>query len=192
MITIGVTGKMGSGKSLVCSMLGKLGATIFYSDAVAKEILNTDDGVKFKIRFAFGSKCYDEDGILDRKYLASKVFGDPDELETLNTIVHPMVYHMFNEEKKNDHKVLVMESAIIYKTRFSKNLDKILYVNCKDEVFIKRAMDRDNCSREKIEERIKHQTETADKADYVIDNTDISKERLLELVTEFYNTITNP
>ena len=186
MITIGVTGGIGSGKSTVCSIFEELGATVFYSDDVAKEIMNTDRDVKFKISATFGANCYDAKG-LDRKYLASKVFGKPEELEMLNHIVHPKVYEKFEEEKKKNPDVLIMESALLFQTGYYKTLDKTIVVDADLNSRIFRAMKRDNASYEDVKKRIKHQSVGILKADYIIKNDmTITLKQLRKTVKSFY------
>ncbi|MXZ04429.1 MAG: dephospho-CoA kinase, partial [Rhodothermaceae bacterium] len=88
---LGVTGGIGCGKSVVCAYLAQLGAEIFDADLTARNLMESDEGVRQEVTRAFGRESYREDGSLNRKWLASQVFADDARLEQLNGIVHPKV-----------------------------------------------------------------------------------------------------
>jgi len=186
MITVGVTGGIGSGKSTVCSIFEELGATIFDSDSVAKDIMNTDKHVKFKISFNFGSECY-RDGKLDTKHLASQIFNNPEKMKIVESIVHPKVYERFEEEKKKKPDVLIMESALLFQTGYHKNLDKTIVVVADLDSRIARAMKRDGSSYADVKKRIKNQVVGMLKADHIINNDiSITLPSLKKTVKNFY------
>ncbi|MBQ1979803.1 MAG: dephospho-CoA kinase, partial [Alistipes sp.] len=90
MYKIGITGGIGSGKSTVCRLLEQYGAAVYDSDAEAKRLMNSDENLIKSLIETFGQECYNAEG-LNRAYLAGRVFGDKEQLQRLNSIVHPAV-----------------------------------------------------------------------------------------------------
>src|SRR5690349_9732717 len=88
MLKVGITGGIGSGKSIVSRVFEVLGIPVYYADDAAKRLMNSDDQLIQKLVLHFGQDVYDE-GILNRKYLTAQVFGNTEKLELLNSIVHP-------------------------------------------------------------------------------------------------------
>ena len=88
MYQVGLTGGIGSGKTLVCSILEKLGVPVFYADREARHLMNENSGLRKQIKEVFGLEAYLK-GTLNREFLAEKVFGDPSLLAKMNALVHP-------------------------------------------------------------------------------------------------------
>lgn len=109
MLRVGITGGIGSGKSTVARIFGSMGVPIFYSDDVAKRIMVENPTVRARISETFGEDTYNGKE-LDRKLLASRVFGNRELLEKLNSIVHPAVRESFDEWVSHQ-KFLYMVSA---------------------------------------------------------------------------------
>lgn len=175
---VAVSGGIASGKTTVCRMLADLGAVIFNADSVARRLMEEDDGLKQDIVFAFGEGAYEEDGRLDRSYLASVVFADEQSRRRANAIVHPRVATAFERarEEAEDAGVplLVHESALITEVRNLDVFDAIVIVESPLALRIDRAFERDDTSRESIEARARLQPSNADfrrVADYIIENT---------------------
>jgi dephospho-CoA kinase len=90
-LQIGITGGIGSGKSLVCRIFNTLGVPVYDADSRAKSVMTTDGILVLHIKKEFGVLSYKEDGSVDREYLAKAVFNDVEKLNLLNSLVHPMV-----------------------------------------------------------------------------------------------------
>src|SRR5260221_9499203 len=90
-LLIGVTGGIGSGKSLVCKILDALGVPIYDADTRARELMTSDKILIVQIKEKFGEASYLANGSLNREYLSKKVFNDESNLEILNRLVHPRV-----------------------------------------------------------------------------------------------------
>lgn len=178
MITLGITGGIGSGKTTVCRMLEALGARVVYADAEAKRLMQEDPEARAAIQAAFGSESYDDQGRLDRAYLADQVFGDEDRLEQLNRIVHPRVFAAFERAKAQAERdgvaVLVHEAALIYEAGGDRHLDAVAVVDAPRDKRIDRVVARDAVTPAQVAARMGHQLppdELRRRADYVIDNT---------------------
>src|SRR4051794_16390508 len=89
MLKIGLTGGMGSGKTIVSQIFAVLDIPVFYADDVAKTIMNEDELLKQNIINLFGNEAYNEK-VLNRKYIANIVFNNAFMLEQLNALVHPV------------------------------------------------------------------------------------------------------
>ncbi len=175
MLKIGITGGIGSGKSLVCKVFEKLGVSVFHSDDIAKILLDTDEGIRAEMYNYFGEKIFNKANMIDRPALANIIFSDKIALKKTNTIVHPEVETAFNLwlEKKQNCKYILKEAAIIFESNSYKTLDKIICVTASLEERIKRITERDVVSRESILKRINMQMNEADrinKSDYIINN----------------------
>ena len=90
MIRVGVCGGIGSGKSTVCEMFAERGIAVYNSDERAKALMNDSESLRKALQSAFGQECYTEEG-LNRGWLAQQVFGNEENLQRLNSIVHPAV-----------------------------------------------------------------------------------------------------
>ncbi|MBF0432775.1 MAG: dephospho-CoA kinase [Fibrobacteria bacterium] len=177
LLTIGVTGSMGSGKSAVCKHLSTSGYEVFAADEEAKRLMEHDESVKTKIIEQFGQVSYLSDGTLDTKYLAEVVFSDAHTLKQINNIVHPPVFVSFQKatEKASiaGKELIIMEAALIYEVGYESHLDIVLAVDAPAEERIIRVARRDNITREAILNRMQHQMPSGElvrKADYVIYN----------------------
>lgn len=181
-VTLAVTGGIGSGKSLVCSLFAEKGIPVCDTDSLAKGLYDTVPGLVGRISDAMGTCLALPDGRLDRKKLASIVFSDMDRLAVLESIVHPEVRDSvvrWKEKMLADRpEFLIIESAIILrKPVFSGLYDKVLYVDAPLRLRVGRAALRDSCPQEKIMERVLSQQDMegvaediSGKIDYIIVN----------------------
>ena len=157
MYKIGITGGIGSGKSTVCALFREQGVAVYDSDAEAKRLMAESADLRRKLIEAFGEECYNAEG-LDRKYLASKVFGCEEALQRLNSIVHPAVREDFRAwAERQRGSYVVLESAILFETGFENEVDATLAVMAPLEERVRRTMERDGVEREQVMERIKYQ-----------------------------------
>jgi dephospho-CoA kinase len=195
MTTLGVTGGIGSGKTTVCRFLKDLGARVFFADDEAKRIMNDDDGARRAIREAFGAESYDAEGRLNRAHLAEQVFGDDEQVERLNRIVHPRVMAAFERAKEHaaaaDERLLVHEAALLLEAGGDEHVDAVAVVDAPEEVRVRRAAQRDDADPEQVRARMGHQLpprELRRRADYVIDNGG-SLEELREQVKAVWSQV---
>jgi dephospho-CoA kinase len=165
MLKIGITGGIGSGKTTVCKVFKLLGIPIYFADDEAKKILDTSIDVKTNIINTFGIEVIDTNGIIDRKKLALKIFNNKENLEKLNSIVHPAVAKHFENwlHENKSAKYILKEAAILFESKAYKAVDKVITVTAPIELKIQRAMQRDNTDRASIEQRIKNQLSDEEK-----------------------------
>ena len=174
-----VTGGIGSGKSTACKKFEELGIPVFYSDVVAKNIMDNDKDVITSIKKEFGDDIY-VDGSLDRKKLAETVFKDVDMLLRLNNIVHPAVADAFESfvginEVFKESEYVIEEAAIGIETGVYKKFDIVILITADEDVKIERVMKRDGCTEQQVRDRMSYQMSDDNKkmvSDYVIVNND--------------------
>ena len=180
MLKIGITGGIGAGKSTVAGIFKVLGVPVFDADATAKNILNTDSVLREQIAATFGSETY-KNGLLDRKYLATLVFNNPNQLAKLNALVHPASIEAANiwakhcEEQGSPY--ILKEAALLFEAGTNVGLDFIIGVTAPVEMRIARVMERDHVTREEVLKRMQHQlddTEKMKRCNFVIDNNEAS------------------
>ena len=190
---VGVTGGIGSGKSLVAEAICSFENTIyFHADKEAKLLMNNSSVIKDKIIAAFGQKSYDN-GVLNNKYISSLVFKNPNQLKILNTIVHPQVKEHFKKfvESQSKNTLIIYENAIIFETNSSSICDIIISVNSPRNIRIKRVIQRDNSTRIKVEDIMNNQWSDSKRnllSNYIINN--IKKEATLLKIKKIYNILT--
>ncbi|MDH7514498.1 MAG: dephospho-CoA kinase [Bacteroidota bacterium] len=128
---VGLTGGYGAGKSTVASMLADR-FPVIDSDLVAKQIVETDQKVRSAIRKEFGDNAFLSDGSIDRSYIASIVFQNPEKLNCLNAVVHPptveKIFELAEREAKRGNFIVIVESALIYETGLERLFDIVLAV----------------------------------------------------------------
>jgi len=171
---VGITGGIGSGKTFVCHILESMGYPVFYSDKEAKAILMNDSNVKQQIIDLFGGESYQNNGNLNRDFLASKIFSDKKLLSKMNSIVHPAVRQYFKIwTEKQKSKIVFNEAAIIFEIGIAKNYDDVILVTASKDTKIKRIQKRDKSSIQDIEKRMNNQWTDEQKkklTEFVIDN----------------------
>ena len=199
MIFIGVTGGIGSGKSLVCSLFEKKNIPVFYADIIAKEITDNDLLVRQEIVDSFGSEVLDSSTKkINRKKLAEIVFADESKIDKLNSIIHPRVFDKFEEWKatipKTSHYALV-EAALMFESEMDELLDYVLAVTADEKVRIARVKERDKSTEDQIQSRMKFQItaeELLELSDFVLQNNG-TKEELVSQINFFdilFSTLT--
>jgi len=174
MLKVGLSGNIGSGKSVVTRIFDILGIPIYHADDNAKYMLEFPDVVE-KIKERFGSWIIDRQGKVSRKKLAQIVFSDNKKLDVLNSIIHPLVIADFEKwiHKQKLCPYVIMESAILYETGYSALFDKIIIVSAPEKIRIDRVMKRDGVTKADVLKRMKNQLAEENqlsKADYIIVN----------------------
>ena len=176
MFKVGVTGGIGAGKSLICSILERMGYPVFYSDIEAKKIITLNHQVRIDLIELFGIQIF-KDHQLDRKLLANLLFSDSTLIEKMNAIVHPKVREEFENWALNQDSQLVFnEAAILFETGSYKNFDATILVTAPLEIRLNRVMNRDNSIRADVQKRIDNQWSDNQKvilSTYQIQNDDI-------------------
>ena len=175
-IKIGITGGIGSGKSVVSQLLEVMGIPVYITDVESKRLTNTDPYIKEELSSLLGERVF-ADGVLNKPLLASYLFGHPDHARQVNGIIHPRVKNDFRSwvEKRALFPIVGMESAILIESGFADEVDVVVMVYAPLEIRIQRAVARDNSSRELIMKRIESQMNDEEKrkrADFVIVNDD--------------------
>jgi dephospho-CoA kinase len=174
LLQAGITGGIGSGKSLVCKIFQCLDVPVYDADSRAKALMNRDEVLVNQIKKEFGEDAY-SDGTLNRKHLGEKAFGNPDKLKMLDSLVHPRVALDYEQwVKQQSHPYVIKEAALLFEAGSYKSLDKIIVVSAPEDLRIKRVIVRDHHrSEQMIRDIIKNQmpeSEKLDRADFVIVN----------------------
>ena len=157
-LRVGVTGGIGSGKSTVCKVFRLLGAPVFEADLVARQLMDTNEKIRYRLISLFGNDVYTSDARVDRKKLASLIFNDDIQLQKVNELVHPVVRTEFIEwADKQETPYVIHEAAILFETGFYKMMDFTILVSAPEEQRIKRVLKREGVRLEQVKERIQKQ-----------------------------------
>jgi dephospho-CoA kinase len=182
MITVGLTGGIGSGKTTVAKRFKDLGVPVYITDEASKEILATDLDVRNKIKILLGDDAFvnkDDTEIPDKAYIASRVFRDKVLLKGLNAIMHPAVRKDFHTWlSKQRSKYVIYEAAILLESGGYDLCDYIIMVTAPLETRMQRVMSRDKVAMQDVRARMDNQWSERKKLDYahfVIVNEDIHK-----------------
>jgi dephospho-CoA kinase len=191
MYQVGITGGIGSGKTLVCSVLEKLGVPVYDADGQARRLMNKLPVLMQGIEELLGKEAYRE-GQLDRKYVGSRVFGNHELLTRLNGLVHPAVREDYRSwvNQWKDAPYVVEEAAILFESGAYRFLDRTVLVFAPSDLRIRRVMQRDGVGREEVEKRMMHQMDDEEKkvlADEVVVNDE--RNMLLPQIIALHNKI---
>jgi dephospho-CoA kinase len=202
MLTVGLTGGIGSGKSTVSNLFEELGITIIDTDVIAHELVN-NSSVLNDIVDTFGQKVLNQDGTLNRKKLADIVFNQKTEKQRLENILHPRIRSKVNEliqllrSSENPPLYVIVVIPLLLETGFTDITDRIIVVMSDEDTRINRVMLRDHRSMDEIRSIINHQVSDEIRlrnADDIIDNNhDIGnlKHQILQLHKK-YSTLSTP
>ena len=175
---VGITGSIGSGKSLVASELARLGAYVIDLDVIARELVEPGMPAVAEIRDEFGPEYILEQGTLNRRALGRLVFSDPEALRRLNKIMFPKLVEATKErldEVSGQCDLVVVDAAILYQAGLDKLVDKVIAVTAEKEIRIARIVKRDKLSYEEALVRVSGQGELDEiagrSADLVINNS---------------------
>ncbi len=174
MIKIGVTGGIGSGKSVVCEIFKLYNIPIFNADTEAKKLNDTSPVIRKQLIHHFGNDIYVDDKLNRRKF-ADLIFNNERNLKIANSIIHPVVADCFIEwcSKYNNQPFIIIEAALLIEAGFHQLVDKVITVYAQDEVRIERVMKRDSIARDQVEARMLNQMTQEEKikfSDFVIFN----------------------
>jgi len=186
MLKVGLTGGLACGKSFVGQALADMGCRLLQADQLGHEMLVPGGEAYAPVLREFGPGILGENGAIDRRALASLVFGNPERLALLNSFIHPTVQR-YEEEwmarvaAEDPHAIAVVEAAILIETGSYKRFEKLVVVVCDDEQQIERSIKRDGVSREEVLARLRRQMPLTEKrrfADFVIDTSGTKDETL--------------
>ena len=171
---VGLTGGIGSGKSVAGNFFIELGIDVIDADHVSKNILDDNESAKKLFLEHFGEKFIDKNNNIDRALLRDEIFKNENKKEVLESIIHPLVREeIFNFIENSDSVYKIIMVPLIYETNSQDFYDKIVVVDCKEENQINRASKRDNKTKDDIINIIKNQASSDERmsiADEVIKN----------------------
>ena len=178
MLKVGLTGGIASGKSTVSKIFASFGAQVLDADEVARELLLPGQPAWKRLRQAFGEEFFHPDGTVKRKQLRKLVFANSEKRGQLNAILHPEVMKEINRRSEIlssslQPTVLVVDVPLLLEVRVAHRFDKIVVVDARQSVQVKRLMQRDGISEDEAKQALKVQMPLSEKvelADYVIDN----------------------
>lgn len=196
--TFAITGGIGSGKSTVARMFSDMpGVKVVNADDEARRVMVQNEAVRTALTSRFGPETFHDDGSLNRKWLATRVFANDDEVEALNQIVHPATRAAFldavQEAREADVRLFFYEVALLKELKIKEAVDGVILVDAPEEVRIRRVMERNNVSRDEVLARMQHQASSEElrrMTDFVIDN-DGSLSELNDSVTNLYTHLVN-
>ncbi|GAB3955667.1 dephospho-CoA kinase [Spirosoma harenae] len=197
-LQIGVTGGIGSGKSIICDVFRALGIPIYEADERAKWLTEHDPILKADVKRVLGSEAYDALGRYNRAWVASQVFANPELLLTLNSVIHPRVFADTTAwVAEQVGKPYVVKEAAIMKPNTPQSPDKIIVVNAPVALRVERIRKRDpHRSEAEIRNIIDRQMPDAERlrlADYIIENdeTQLVLPQVIRLHEEFLRQAAN-
>ncbi len=195
-LLVGLTGGMGSGKSLAASYFKALGAQMIDADRISRELVAPGKPAWKEIIEEFGSNVLNPDQTLNRKQIAAIVFNDESKRKKLEDIIHPRVIveerRLYEKYRQKNSRVLaVIDAALLIESGNYKNVDKVIVVQCGKEEQIRRVMERDGTARSEVENRLHSQMPLEEKVvfgDYILRNDD-TRESLKSQVGELYRNL---
>lgn len=175
MISIAITGGIGSGKSYVSNLLEERGIPIYNADNESKRLTVSDKEIRKGLVALVGEQVYFDDGTLNKSLLAAYLFASSEHATQVNAIIHPRVKADFRRwlEEHADCEIVGLESAILYESGFDDVVDAVVAVYAPESLRLERAMKRDGATEAQIRARMSAQMneeEKRDKADYVVLN----------------------
>ena len=197
-ILVGLTGGMGSGKSLAAKFFAEQGAHIIDADQLSRELVRPGHPALKEIVDAFGEDILEPSGNLDREALAKIIFDDTENKSALEAILHPKV--IVREQEKylsicasNPSAIVIVDAALLIESGNYKNVDKVIVVQSREEQQIQRILSRGLQNYDQVIARIKNQMSFEEKskyADYILDNQS-QAEDLRQKVQEIYAKLLN-
>ena len=195
-LLVGLTGGMGSGKSLAASYFRELGAQMIDADRISRELVAPEKPAWKEIIKEFGSSVLNSDQTLNRKQVAAIVFNDESKRKKLEDIIHPRVIveerRLYEKYRQENSRVLaVIDSALLIESGNYNNVDTVVVIQCGREEQIRRVMERDGTARSEVEKRLDSQMRLEEKVgfgDYILRN-DGTRESLKSQVGELYRDL---
>jgi dephospho-CoA kinase len=197
MITIGLTGGIASGKSLVAELFGSFGAQVIDSDSIAREVVEPGTIGWQSVVAEFGQDILSPDGTVDRAKLGSIIFSDRERRTTLNNILHPLIIHIIQERivaigRKHPEAIVIADIPLLIECGMQHEFDAVVVVWTSAELQRKRIMERDGLSAAEAQQRIDAQMPLDEKqahGTFVVKN-DGNTQQTEEQVKQIFLTIT--
>lgn len=175
MLKVGITGGIGSGKSVVCKVFEALGIPVFNADNAARYLMEHDERLVASITLLLGKDVYEE-GRLNRAKVSDIIFRQPEKLQQLNALVHPVTINNASAwVSRQSTPYIIKEAAIFFESGSYKEMDVMVGVYAPLEIRISRTMARGGQTRDKVLEIISKQMNEEEKmgrCDFVINNND--------------------
>jgi dephospho-CoA kinase len=162
---IGLTGGIGSGKSIIAKVFSQLfDIPIYNADNRAKYLMQNNFQLKNELITLLGVQTYLENNTLNRKFIADKIFNNSELLEKVNNLVHHQVGLDYNLWLKAQNSPYILhEAAILIESGFHKKMDHLITISAPQEIRIQRVQKRDKLSSEQILQRMKKQITDAER-----------------------------
>jgi dephospho-CoA kinase len=196
MLKIGLTGGMGSGKTLVGEIFKLLNIPVFNADQQAKDLYN-EEFLKTKLKNLFGDDVYKDDS-LDKQKLARIIFRDKNALQELNQLVHPLVWDKFQHWSDNYHHLpyVIHEAAILLESGGKEKMDHVVYVHAPEQKRVERIIKRDGMEVKDIKKRMENQMDDKKKeqlSDYMVinDNTRMVIPQVIKIHEDLIRKLNN-
>jgi dephospho-CoA kinase len=178
MLLVGLTGGVASGKSTVSRILEGEGATLIDADQIARELVRPGTPAFLELIQAFGKNILREDGALDRKKLAARIFSDPQQRNILNRVLHPKIGEEIQRRieevaKRDPAAIVILDAALLLEVGNHGKMDKVIVVTSRAEQQLERLKDRDGMAPEDARKILASQMPQEEKlkaADYVLRN----------------------
>jgi dephospho-CoA kinase len=187
MIKVGITGGIGSGKSLICQVFSRLRVPVYYADIEARLLMDFDPEIQHDLKAILGAAFYDQ-GILNRNRMASAIFSDKSLLDRVNKLIHPRVAAHFSGwcERHAGIPYVIQESAILFESNAYRNFEKVITVIAPEEIRIQRVITRKNMTPEKVAAILRNQLPEEEKMRFshhliVNDGTELVIPQVLKL-----------
>jgi dephospho-CoA kinase len=196
MLTVGLTGGLACGKTFVAEELARCGCLVIHADELGHQVLARGGEAYQQVVDEFGGAILSAAGEIDRRALAAQVFGAPDRLARLNSLVHPPVIRRQEQllaefAAQEPHGIAVVEAAILIETGSYRRFDRIILVVCEEAVQVERAMRREGAVLEDVRARMSRQMPLDRKrkfSDFVI-NTSGDKEDTVRQTRAVYEAL---
>ena len=177
MLKVGLTGGIGTGKSLVSAIMGDCGAHLIDADLLGHEAYNIGTNGLHQVVKVFGDHILATDGSIDRGSLGRIVFRDRAEMVRLNNVLHPIIYEILKDKvrqvQEDGSAVVVVEAAVLIEAQWQSLFDQVWVVKSDEETVIKRLLGRNGFDRNEACKRIVSQMSESERlayADVIIDN----------------------
>ena len=195
-LLVGLTGGIGSGKSLAARFFKEEGAYIIDADKLSRDLVQPGKPALKKIVDIFGDFILELDGTLNREKLAEIIFQDVNKKKALEVILHPKIIEKEQEEysiiRANDPSaIVIIDAALLIESGNFKCVDKVIVMQSSEKQQVKRILSRSFLTYNQVVARIKNQMSLVDKnkyADFILDNR-LQPEDLMKNVVEVYKKL---
>lgn len=179
-LLVGITGGIGSGKTVVCSKLAKKGFKVFYADTIAKNLYRSNKTLLQKLVKEFGKDILNYSGKINLSKFREVIFANKKNYAKVNKIVHPIVIdYIKKESRKSIYDIVLIESALVFESGLDKDLDYIIMIYSNKKNRVSRIMMRDGSKKTEVENIMKYQIDEKEKleqSDFVLVNNKTEEE----------------